>query len=97
LFLSKFLIAQSKDTNVRSFGLSSEIERQLISQRTKEALARIRAEGNHVGRPHGSKSKKNKFTMQKSLAKKLLEQKMPKKKIAEQLGMHRSTLVKYLD
>ncbi|MDR3000730.1 MAG: helix-turn-helix domain-containing protein [Fibromonadaceae bacterium] len=35
--------------------------------------------------------------MQKSLAKKLLEQKMPKKKIAEQLGMHRSTLVKYLD
>lgn len=36
-----------------AFGLSAEIERQLISQRTKEALARKRAEGMHLGRPFG--------------------------------------------
>lgn len=36
-----------------AFGLSAEIERNLISQRTKEALARLRAEGKHVGRPKG--------------------------------------------
>lgn len=37
-----------------AFGLSAEIERQLISQRTKEALARLRAEGRILGRPVGS-------------------------------------------
>ncbi|MDR3189761.1 MAG: master DNA invertase Mpi family serine-type recombinase [Lactobacillaceae bacterium] len=37
-----------------AFGLSAEIERNLISQRTKEALARKKAEGVVLGRPKGS-------------------------------------------
>lgn len=36
-----------------AFGLSVEIERNLISQRTKEALARCRSEGVRLGRPPG--------------------------------------------
>lgn len=36
-----------------AFGLAAEIERQLISQRTKAALQRVMAEGKHVGRPRG--------------------------------------------
>jgi len=41
-----------------AFGLSAEIERNLISQRTKEALARRRQEGVVLGRPKGISSKK---------------------------------------
>src|ERR1035437_7756472 len=41
-----------------AFGLASEIERNLISQRTKEALARKKAEGVILGRPIGRKSSK---------------------------------------
>ena len=39
-----------------AFGLSAEIERDLISQRTKEALARRRANGQRLGREKGSKN-----------------------------------------
>lgn len=37
-----------------AFGLAAEIERNLILQRTKEALARKRAEGVVLGRPRGN-------------------------------------------
>ena len=41
-----------------AFGLSSEIERNLISSRTKEALARKKSEGKVLGRPKGKKMDK---------------------------------------
>lgn len=41
-----------------AFGLSAEIERNLISMRTKEALARLKAEGKHVGRISGTKNRR---------------------------------------
>lgn len=39
-----------------AFAISAEIERELISQRTKQALARCKAEGMKLGRPRGSHS-----------------------------------------
>lgn len=45
-----------------AFGLAAEIERDLIAQRTKEALARKKAEGVTLGRPVGRKSSKVKLS-----------------------------------
>ena len=40
-----------------AFGLSAEIERNLISQRTKESLARLKAEGKKLGREAGKRNR----------------------------------------
>jgi DNA invertase Pin-like site-specific DNA recombinase len=79
-----------------AFGLSAEIERNLISQRTKEALARMKSEGIHIGRPLGAKSKEIKLTGKENEIRKLLSQKTSKIKIAKQIGVHRSTLRRFL-
>lgn len=44
-----------------AFGLSAQIERDLISQRTKEGLARRVSEGLKLGRKKGGKNKKYKL------------------------------------
>jgi len=75
-----------------AFGLSAEIERNLISQRTKEALARKRAEGVVLGRPKGRKSSKVKLSGQEEIIKTLLDRKVAKTEIARIFGVHRMTV-----
>jgi DNA invertase Pin-like site-specific DNA recombinase len=75
-----------------AFGLSAEIERNLISQRTKEALARKRAEGVILGRPVGSKSSKTKLTGQEKKIQDLLDRKVSYSAIGRILGVHRLTV-----
>ena len=79
-----------------AFGLSAEIERNLISQRTKEALARKRAEGVVLGRPKGSKSKVRKLTGKEAEIKALLDKKVSKSAIARILGVHRLTVLAFV-
>ena len=79
-----------------AFGLSAEIERNLISQRTKEALARRKAIGLHVGRSKGSKNVTNSFTGKEERIRKWLEQGVSKVEIAHKLKVHRVTLYRYL-
>ena len=45
-----------------AFGLSAEIERNLISERTRSGLLRVKAEGRHIGRRKGQKSRKYKLS-----------------------------------
>lgn len=81
-----------------AFSLSAEIERNLISQRTKEALARKRAEGARLGRPIGSKTAPGKRTLhhRATLIRELLKIGTPKRKIAKMCKVDRNTLARYL-
>jgi len=80
-----------------ALGLSAEIERNLISQRTKEALARKRSEGMILGRPKGSKSKRKKLTGQEEKIQALLNKKVSKSAIARKLGVHRITVSNFIN
>ncbi len=79
-----------------AFGLSAEIERNLISQRTKEALARKKAEGVVLGRPKGRKSSKTKLTGQEKQIKELLDKKVSYSAIGRILGVHRLTVSSFV-
>jgi len=75
-----------------AFGLSAEIERNLISRRTKEALARRRAEGKLLGRPSGSKSSYVKLTGREEDIKMLLGNNFTKTEIGRIFGVNRDTV-----
>lgn len=79
-----------------AFGLSAEIERNLISQRTKEALARKKAEGVVLGRPKGRKSSHVKLTGKENVISELLMQEVPKTEIAKIFKVNRNTVYKFI-
>lgn len=80
-----------------AFGLSAEIERNLISQRTKEALKKKRAEGVILGRPLGRKSERVKLTGKEFLVRGLLQENVSKRKIAKICKVDRNTLNKFIN
>lgn len=77
-----------------AFSLAAEIERQLISQRTKESLKRIKDEGKHLGRPHGFSYKK--LDAKKEEIKKLLSKGISKAEISRLIGCSWLTLHRYI-
>lgn len=80
-----------------AFGLSAEIERNLISQRTKEALARKKSEGIRLGRPKGtSEFKSLKLYPKKEKIKKMLNEGKSFSYIAKKLKVHRITVSKFI-
>ncbi len=79
-----------------AFGLSAEIERNLISQRTKEALARKKAEGVILGRPLGRKSSKTKLTGKEKKIQELLKSKVSYSAIGRLLKVHRLTVAAFI-
>ena len=81
-----------------AFGLSAEIERNLISQRTKEALARKKAEGVTLGRPKGKETAPEKYKLysKTALISELLKENISKRQIAKLCKVDRNTLARFI-
>ena len=79
-----------------AFSLSAEIERNLTSQRTKEALSRIKASGRKLGRQFGSRNKKHILDGKEKDILKLINKGLPKKQIAKLMRVSIFTLYQFL-
>ncbi len=81
-----------------AFGLSAEIERNLISQRKKEALDRRRSEGVVLGRPKGRKSDPSRYKLsgKETLFSELSKNGTSIRKIAMICKVDRNTLCRFI-
>lgn len=80
-----------------AFGLAAEIERNLISQRTKSSLANLKATGKKLGRPLAAESQKLKLSKNSKKIRNLLSKGVSKSQIAKILGVQRSTLRRFIE
>lgn len=71
---------------VTAFGLAAQIEREFISQRTKEALARRKREGKPLGRPKGSRPENTKLKPVEAEVRNLIKLGVPATKIVKKLA-----------
>lgn len=79
-----------------AFSLSPEIERSMISSRTKEALARKKSEGKKVGRPKGSVAKQTKLSGKEEIIRELLSKQVSHSAIARILEVNRGTIASFI-
>ena len=79
---------------VTMISLFAELERDLISQRTKEALATKKKNGAKLGRPKGPG--KSKLDEHRKEIEKLLQKKVSISSIAKILSVNYSTLYVYI-
>ena len=77
------------------FGLVAEIERNLISMRTKEALALRKAEGMVLGRKKGSFTKQKVLIDNQEEIVRMLEQDKSITDICKRFGLSRDTFAKF--
>lgn len=79
-----------------AFSLSAQIERTLISERTKMGLERARKQGKQIGSIKGVKHKNYKLDKKKNLIKKRIREKQSINSLAKELHVMNITLVNFL-
>lgn len=79
-----------------SFGLAAQIERDLISQRTRCSLASKKAQGVKLGRPINSENRKLKLASKINRIKDLLAKGLSQSQIAKIMAVNRMTLNRFL-
>ena len=79
-----------------AFGISAEIERDLISMRTREALTHKRACGIQLGRRKGSTNKHHKIDNHEKSILQMINSGVPKTKIAKKFKISAPTLYTFL-
>ncbi len=79
-----------------AFALAADIERNLISQRTREALAEKKAAGKVLGRPRGSFKCKNRVFKEYQAIQSRLSCGESMAMVAKDYKIHRNTLARYL-
>lgn len=77
-----------------AFSLSAEIERNLISSRTKEALKRVKSEGKKLGRPLSAETLK--LNENKDKIKELLQNNLSKTEISKIMNVNWTTLHRFI-
>ena len=79
-----------------AFGLSAEIERTLLSERTKQGLERARKMGKQIGRRPGQKPKKYKLTGKGAYIRRQRNNGRSKLSLAKEFGVTWVTLNKFM-
>lgn len=79
-----------------AFGLAAQIERDLISQRTKCSLDAKKAQGIKLGRPVGAESKKLKLAKNLKRIQDLLDKGVSKNQISKIMGVQYMTLSRFI-
>lgn len=79
-----------------AFGIAAEIERNLISQRTKSSLANIKAQGKKLGRPFNAQTKNLKLSKNRQKIQDLLSKGVSKTQIAKIFHVQRATLYEFI-
>ena len=80
-----------------AFGLAAQIERDLISQRTREGLARRRAEGVRLGRKPGGKNTRYKLTGREDSIRRMRDEGMSVAEMCRRLRCNRKTLKRHME
>ena len=79
-----------------AFGISAEIERKLISDRTKMSLNKLKNDGVKLGRPLGAKSKSLKLSKNSRKIFDLLDSGVSKAQIAKIMGVDKMTMYRFI-
>ena len=80
-----------------AFGLSAEIERNLISQRTKASLESVKASGKRLERPFAAQSRKLKLSRNTKKVRIWLDAGLSKYRIAKMMDVSPATVSNFIN